>query len=127
MFPGSSVSTIVRAVDAIRANATVIGIIGSACSSGRRSALFGALESAFNIVYGRPNRPFFRSKALAAVLMIGLLVVLFAGRSWPCRSAMTSSRATRPALRGTASRVDAVARRLGRWRPSSSSSSPTTC
>jgi membrane protein len=79
MFPESSVSTIVRAVNEIRANATVIGLIGLGILVWSSLGLFGALESAFNIVYGRPNRPFFRGKALAAGLMIGLLVVLFAG------------------------------------------------
>ena len=37
------------------------------------------LESAFNIVYGRPNRSFLRGKGLAVVLMIGSLVTLFVG------------------------------------------------
>ena len=79
MFPESSVSTIVRAVNEIRANATVLGLIGLGLLVWSSLGLFGALESAFNIVYGRPNRSFFRGKALAAGLMIGLLVVLFAG------------------------------------------------
>jgi len=79
MFPESSVSTIVRAVNEIRSNATVIGLIGLGLLLWSSLGLFGALESAFNIVYGRPNRSFFRGKALAAGLMIGLLVVLFAG------------------------------------------------
>ena len=79
MFPESSVSTIVRAVNEIRANATVLGLIGLGLLVWTSLGLFGALESAFNIVYGRPNRSFFRGKALAAGLMIGLLVVLFAG------------------------------------------------
>ena len=35
------------------------------------------LESAFNIVYGRPNRPFLRGKALATLMMIGSLAFLF--------------------------------------------------
>jgi membrane protein len=79
MFPESSVSTIVRAVNEIRANATVIGLVGLGLLLWSSLGLFGALESAFNIVYGRPNRSFLRGKALAAALMIGLLVVLFAG------------------------------------------------
>jgi len=79
MFPESSVSTIVRAVNEIRANATVIGLAGLALLLWSSLGLFGALESAFNIVYGRPNRTFFRGKALAGAIMIGLLVVLFAG------------------------------------------------
>ncbi len=79
MFPESSVSTIVRAVNEIRANATIIGLVGLGLLLWSSLGLFGALESAFNIVYGRPNRSFLRGKALAAALMIGLLVVLFAG------------------------------------------------
>ena len=36
------------------------------------------LESAFNIVYDRPNRPFLRGKALATLMMVGSLAFLFA-------------------------------------------------
>ena len=79
IFPASSVSTIVRAVDEIRSNSTAIGIIGLLLLLWSSLGLFGALESAFNIVYGRPNRPFLLSKALAAALMVGLLVLLFSG------------------------------------------------
>ena len=42
-------------------------------------SLFSALESAFNIIYGRPNRSFLRGKALAVVYMGASLLVLFAG------------------------------------------------
>jgi membrane protein len=79
MFPKSSVSTIVRAVNEIRSNSAAIGLIGLLLLLWSSLGLFGALESAFNIVYGKPNRSFFRSKGLAAVLMIGMLVLLFAG------------------------------------------------
>ena len=79
MFPESSVSTIVRAVNEIQDVSTAIGLIGLALLLWAALGLFGALESAFNIVYGRPNRSFFRGKGVAAALMIGLLVVLFAG------------------------------------------------
>ncbi len=79
MFPESSVSTIVSAVNEIRSNSAAIGLIGLLVLLWSSLGLFGALESAFNIVYERPNRSFFRSKGLAAALMIGLLVVLFAG------------------------------------------------
>ena len=37
------------------------------------------LESAFNIVYGQPNRSFLRGKLLAVALMLGSLVTLFLG------------------------------------------------
>src|SRR6266542_1725306 len=40
-------------------------------------SLFSVLESAFNIVYGRPNRSFLHGKGLATVLMVGSLVTLF--------------------------------------------------
>lgn len=79
MFPESSVSTIVRAVNEIRSNSAAIGLIGLLVLLWSSLGLFGALESAFNIVYGRPNRSFFRGKGLAAALMIGMLVLLFAG------------------------------------------------
>jgi membrane protein len=42
-------------------------------------SLFSVLESAFNIVYGRPNRAFLHGKALAMVLLVSSLVVLFVG------------------------------------------------
>ena len=79
MFPESSVSTIVRAVNEIQDVSTAIGLIGLVLLLWAALGLFGALESAFNIVYGRPNRSFLRGKGLAAGLMLGLLVVLFAG------------------------------------------------
>jgi membrane protein len=79
MFPGSEVSTIVRGVNEIQDVSTAIGLIGLALLLWAALGLFGALESAFNIVYSRPNRPFLHGKGLAAALMIGLLVVLFAG------------------------------------------------
>jgi membrane protein len=79
MFPESEVSTIVRAVNEIQDLSTVVGLVGLGLLLWSSLGLFGALESAFNIVYGRPNLPFLRSKALAAGLMIGLLIVLFAG------------------------------------------------
>ena len=79
IFPKSSVSTIVRAVNEIRRNSATLGIVGLAVLIWSSLGLFGALESAFNIVYGRPNRSFIRGKALGAGLMMGLLVLLFAG------------------------------------------------
>jgi membrane protein len=79
MFPQSSIDTIVNAVNGIRDNATAIGVIGFILLLWSSLGLFGALESAFNIVYGRPNRSFLRSKGMAAVLMIALLALLFVG------------------------------------------------
>ncbi len=79
MFPGSEVSTIVRAVNEIQDLSTAIGLVGLGLLLWASLGLFGALESAFNIVYGKPNRSFLHGKAMAAGLMIGSLIVLFAG------------------------------------------------
>ena len=77
IFPkGSSVNSIERAVNAIRSNAATLGIIGGAVLLWSSLSLFSVLESAFNIVYGRPNRPFLRGKALALVLLVSSLVTL---------------------------------------------------
>ena len=78
-FPGSPVSRIVRVVSAIQQNATTLGIVGGIFLLWTSISLFSVLESAFNIVYGRPNRSFLHGKALAVVFMLGSLVTLFAG------------------------------------------------
>ncbi len=77
-FPSTSLDSLLRAVHAIRENATALGIFGGAFLLWSSLSLFSVLESAFNIVYGRPNRPFLRGKALATLLMIGSLAFLFA-------------------------------------------------
>src|SRR5664280_545814 len=78
IFPSTSVTSIDKAVNSIRRNAATLGIIGGAVLLWSSLSLFSALESAFNIVYGRPNRPFLRGKGLAATVMVGSLVTLFA-------------------------------------------------
>jgi len=77
-FPNTSLDSILRAVRAIQANATALGIVGGAFLLWSSLSLFSVLESAFNIVYGRPNRGFLHGKALATVMMVGSLVALFA-------------------------------------------------
>jgi membrane protein len=77
-FPSTSIDSLLRAVRAIRANATALGIVGGAFLVWSSLSLFSVLESAFNIVYGRPNRPFLRGKALASLMMVGSLAFLFA-------------------------------------------------
>jgi membrane protein len=77
-FPSTSVDSILRAVEAIQENAATLGIVGGAFLLWSSLSLFSVLESAFNIVYGRPNRPFLLGKALASLMMVGVLVVLFA-------------------------------------------------
>jgi membrane protein len=78
-LPGSSVSSIVEVIRTIQRNAATLGIIGGAALLWTSLSLFSVLESAFNIVYGRPNRPFLRGKALAVVFMLFVLVSMFVG------------------------------------------------
>jgi membrane protein len=79
VFPDKSLSTIAKTVNGLEAHATALGIIGILFLLWTSLSLFSALESAFNIVYGRPNRPFLRGKIYAVALLSGLLVLLFAG------------------------------------------------
>jgi YihY family inner membrane protein len=77
-FPPSSVQSIVRVVRAIQDNAATLGVIGGLFLLWSSLSLFSALESAFNIVYGRSNRGFLHGKGVAALLMVGFLVTLYA-------------------------------------------------
>jgi len=76
-FPGSSLQSILTLVRRVQENAATLGIIGGVGLLWSSLSLFSALESAFNIVYGRPNRPFLRGKTVAAALMVSVLVTLF--------------------------------------------------
>ena len=76
LFPSQSITDIVRVVEAITSNATTLGIIGGAFLLWTSLSLFSVLESAFNIVYGLPNRSFLRGKFLATLFMAGSIVVL---------------------------------------------------
>ncbi|HEV8462485.1 MAG TPA: YihY/virulence factor BrkB family protein [Gaiellaceae bacterium] len=77
-FPSTSIDSILRAVRAIQNNATALGIVGAAFLLWSSLSFFSVLESAFNIVYGRPNRGFLHGKALATMMMVGSLFALFA-------------------------------------------------
>ncbi len=79
VFPSRSFGQIVDAVHEVRKNAATLGAIGLGLLLWSSLSLFSVLESAFNIVYGRPNRSFFRGKALSAVLLVGSLIALFLG------------------------------------------------
>jgi membrane protein len=76
-FPKTPITNIVGLVRAVQDNAATLGILGAAFLLWTALSLFSVLESAFNIVYGRPNRPFLHGKALALVLMVGSLTSLF--------------------------------------------------
>jgi membrane protein len=78
LFPSQGINDIVRVVQAITSNATTLGLIGGAFLLWTSLSLFSVLESAFNIVYRRPNRSFLRGKFLATLFMAGSLVILFA-------------------------------------------------
>jgi membrane protein len=79
VLPSASISQIVRVVNQIRDNAPTLGIIGAVFLIWTSLSLFSVLESAFNIVYGRPNRTFLHGKGIAFVVMLGSLITLFIG------------------------------------------------
>jgi membrane protein len=76
-LPGVPIVRIVELVNAVRGDAATLGVIGGVALLWTSLSLFSVLESAFNIVYGRPNRTFLRGKGLALSLMTGSLVTLF--------------------------------------------------
>lgn len=77
-FPGSSVKSILTLVHRVQDNAATLGIIGGVFLLWSSVSLFSALESALNIVYGRPNRSFLKGKGVAGGVMLGSIVTLFA-------------------------------------------------
>jgi membrane protein len=79
VLPSASISQIVRVVNQIRDSAPTLGIIGAVFLIWTSLSLFSVLESAFNIVYGRPNRTFLHGKGIAFVVMLGSLITLFIG------------------------------------------------
>ncbi|MFN2469949.1 MAG: YihY/virulence factor BrkB family protein [Gaiellaceae bacterium] len=79
MFPTRSFEQIVTVVNGIQDNATALGLVGGPLLAWSSLSLFSVLESAFNIVYGRPNRSFLHGKLVAILLLIASLVVLFVG------------------------------------------------
>jgi membrane protein len=78
-FPGTPVDRIRRLVTTVRDNAETLGVVGAVFLLWTSLSLFSVLESAFNIVYHRPNRGFLHGKALAVLLLLGVLLTLFAG------------------------------------------------
>ena len=76
-FPSTSLDSILRAVRAIQSNAAALGAVGGGFLLWSSLSFFSVLESAFNIVYGRPNRGWLHGKALATMMMGGSLVSLF--------------------------------------------------
>jgi membrane protein len=79
VLPSASISQIVRVLNEIQGSAATLGIIGGVFLLWTSLSLFSVLESAFNIVYGKPNRSFFHGKGIAIILVLGTLVTLFIG------------------------------------------------
>jgi membrane protein len=76
-FPSSSLKSIITLVHSVQDNAATLGIIGAVALLWSSLSLFSALESAFNIVYDRPNRSFLHGKGVAAVVMVATITTLF--------------------------------------------------
>jgi membrane protein len=76
-FPENSVDNILDAVTEIQEQATELSVIGGIGLIWAALGFFSVLESAFNIVYGLPNRPFIRQKSFVLVLTAASLIALF--------------------------------------------------
>jgi membrane protein len=72
-FPSTSLDSILKAVRAIQSNAAALGAVGGGFLLWSSLSFFSVLESAFNIVYGRPNRGWLHG----TMMMGGSLVSLF--------------------------------------------------
>ena len=76
-FPENSVESILDTVTEVQEQATELSVIGGIGLLWAALGFFSVLESAFNIVYGLPNRPFIRQKTLVLLLTAASLIVLF--------------------------------------------------
>jgi membrane protein len=76
-LPGTPIDRIIDLVHTVQDNAAALGVVGAIALLWTSLSLFSVLESAFNIVYDRPNRSFLHGKGLASLLMLGSLVTLF--------------------------------------------------
>ena len=75
-FPSASVDRLLEVVRAIQDQARSLSIIGGIGLLWAALGFFSVLESAFNIVYGLPNRSFLRQKLLVLLIVAGSLIVL---------------------------------------------------
>ena len=76
-FPATSIDRLLEVVRSIQERGVELGIIGAVGLLWAALGFFSVLESAFNIVYGLPNRSFLRQKLIVLVLAIASLVLLF--------------------------------------------------
>jgi membrane protein len=77
-FPASSVDRLVAVVETIQESSTELGIVGGVALIWAALGFFSVVESALNIVYGLPNRPFIRQKLFVLALTAAALALLFA-------------------------------------------------
>ncbi len=77
-FPAASIDRLLAVVGEIQASATELGIVGGVALVWAALGFFSVVESALNVVYGRPNRPFVRQKLFVLGLTAAGLVLLFA-------------------------------------------------
>ena len=112
--------------DSVQDNATTLGIVGGVFLLWTSLSLFSVLESAFNIVYGKPNRSFLHGKLLAVSLLVGSLVTLFVGLLVGSIGYEVLTRFA-GGFFGTRTSRSASRSLSRRWRSSSSSSRSTTC
>jgi membrane protein len=78
VFPKTSVDNVLDVVNEVQEQSAELGLIGAVGLIWAALGFFSVLESAFNVVYGLPNRPFIRQKALVLLLTAAFLAVLFA-------------------------------------------------
>ena len=76
-FPASSIDRLLDVVRGIQGRAAELGVIGAVALAWAALGFFSVLESAFNIVYGLPNRPFLQHKLVVLGFTTGSLIVLF--------------------------------------------------
>ena len=119
LFPSQGINDIVTVVKAITSNATTLGVIGSVFLLWTSLSLFSVLESAFNIVYRRPNRSFLRGKFLATLFMAGSIMILVAA----CSSAPSATTSSVASHRGSSATPSSPMRSQSSSRPRRCSSS----
>jgi membrane protein len=76
-FPATSIDRLLEVVRSVQDRAFEFGLVGILGLLWATLGFFSVLESAFNIVYGLPNRPFVRQKLLILVLVATSLAALF--------------------------------------------------
>jgi len=77
VLPGQPVGDLVELVERLRANAGAYGVIGLIGIVWASLGLLSAAESALNIIYEVPNRPFLRQKLIVTALVGSSIVGLF--------------------------------------------------